>query len=207
MNTNLTETLGPDFSNKIKSSRNLSIEIVLFIIVSILFFWFIVLPKKAVVQTQQDNLDTLQAQESKMANALSQLNKMVSDLNSHRNDVADLDYALPLGERVNSLQQLIQTLADSVNVSVVNIQVADKTDVVVAGDKNLLKDQFGATRTLQVLSGSVSVVGTFSQLEAFLQKIENSGRIMDINSLGIDSGSNGNLSLKITLNSYYLAPY
>lgn len=207
MNVNLIDTIGSNFASKMKSSRNLSIEIVLLIVFSVLFYYFIILPKKAAVDVQNSDLQTLQGQESKMAQALSDLKSLVSGLQNHKDDIAELDEAMPLQNRLNNLQQLIQNLANSLNVAVGNINVSGKSGGIQAGDKALLSNPFGATRTLQTLNASVFVVGSFTQLESFLQKLENNARIMDITSLAIEGGTNGNLNLKVTLNAYYLAPY
>ncbi|HYV33500.1 MAG TPA: type 4a pilus biogenesis protein PilO, partial [Candidatus Limnocylindria bacterium] len=65
---------------------------------------------------------------------------------------------------------------------------------------------YAPTRSLQKLSGTVYVIGTFSQLEAFLRKLENSGRIIDVSDLAIDPGTDGNLNLRVSIASYYFAP-
>ena len=80
-----------------------------------------------------------------------------------------------------------------------------KSDVT-NGDTALLADPFGKPRSLQKLNASVFVTGSFSQLEEFLKKVETSGRIMQVHGLENSPGQQGDLGLKISLDSYYFGP-
>jgi len=131
---------------------------------------------------------------------------MIQTLNSSSNQVADLDQALPLDGNTVNLQILINSLAQSVGVAVTDVEVSGQPNTVVAGDKALLSDPYGATRTLQTLAGNLSVTGSFAQLQAFLQKLETSARLIDVTDLEMDAAAGGNLSLRLGINAYYLAP-
>jgi Tfp pilus assembly protein PilO len=98
-------------------------------------------------------------------------------------------------------------LAQSVGVTIGDITVAAKGDNDWAGDKALLADPFAATRSVQELSGTVYVLGNLDQLTAFLQKIESSGRIIDVSAVSVDPGPEGSLGLRLTVDGYYLSPY
>ncbi len=205
-NVNFTANAKSSLKPKAGSQRNSIMESVLMVAIIGLFWWFVVLPKKAEIATSQASLATLRGQESQMATTLKTLRQLVPQLNANQQQVQQLDEALPLDGNVIRLQLLVQSLAQSVGVSIDSITLSGQTDDVVSGDKSLLDNPYGAQRTLHTLSGSVSVVGSFDQLEAFLEKIENSGRIIDIDSLNITSSTKGELSLQIGVNSYYLAP-
>lgn len=181
-------------------------EAILLLIVCVLFFWFIILPKQSAVNQQKVQLDSLSAQEAEFKANLETLNNLVSQLNSDKQDVSRLDQAIPLNGKTIDLQLLIQSFAQSSGVSVGSINVSGNTTAPVSGDKALINNPYGVTRTLQKLNGSVVVVGTFAQLKAFLQQLEKSGRIMDISSLNIDPASQGNLNMKVVLSAYYFAP-
>jgi Tfp pilus assembly protein PilO len=116
-----------------------------------------------------------------------------------------LDKALPLDGKALRLRFLIEDMARSVGVAIGDVNVLSKGDAI-AGDKKLLANPYAAARSLQKMTASVFVTGTFSQLQFFLHNIENSGRLMDINDLAIEPGSEGNLNLKLGLSAYYLAP-
>ncbi len=197
-------TLGPP--PKPTSSRNAVVEVVLLLLVCALFFWFMILPKSKVINQKQTQLVGLQQQRDDMSKEKDALDKLVTDLGKHSVEVGYLDQALPLDGKTLRLQILIDALAKSVGVTVGDISVSGQKEGPVAGDKNLLANPYGVTRSLQTLHASVYVIGTFNQLNAFLQKVETAGRIMDVTGLSMDAAPLGNLNLKIELNSYYLAP-
>ena len=189
-----------------KSAQNALVEVVLLIVVCGLFTWFIILPKKAEISAKNASLAKVVEQESTVSGDLAKLQSMIQTLNSSSNQVADLDQALPLDGNTVNLQILINSLAQSVGVAVTDVEVSGQPNTVVAGDKALLSDPYGATRTLQTLAGNLSVTGSFAQLQAFLQKLETSARLIDVTDLEMDAAAGGNLSLRLGINAYYLAP-
>jgi len=207
MDANLSKNLNLGLPPQIKNARNSLVELVLLVVVCALFGWFVVLPKKAEVEAKKADLATIQGQESKMADKLAKLKTLVQTLQSSSLQTADLDQALPLDGKITRLKILIDSLANSSGVTVGDVSVSSsKADSVVAGDKGLLANPYGAARTLQKLSGSVYVIGTFDQLKAFLQKLETSARLLDVTELSMDGASDGSLNLKLTISAYYLAP-
>jgi len=186
-------------------SRNSLFEVALLILICGLLTWFVVLPKKAEVDAKQKELDQVKQTQSQVADNLASLQKLAADLKSHPTEVSELDQALPLDGRNINIQLLLQDLAQSSGVTVSDISMGGSAGII-AGDKTLLSNFYGATRKLQKMSGNVKVIGTFSQLETFLHKVEDSGRLMDINQLSIDPASDGNLNMSLTLNAYYYAP-
>lgn len=206
MNINMPKAINIGLPPQIKSSRNSLFEVGLLVIVCALFAWFILLPKKAQVAEKNSEKAKIEDQQSKMAESLKILNLRIQELDSHKQEIANLDDALPLKGKTTYLQILIQSLADSAGVTVGDITISGKGDAVAAGDTELLKNPYGAVRTLQKLSGTVSVIGSFVQLESFLKKIETSGRIMQISGIDIAAGQDNNLNLKVSLDAYYLAP-
>ena len=186
--------------------RNPLAEIILLVVVGVLLFWFIVLPKKAQTQAQKLELDRIKLLSTQTSAKLAKLRELADSLKAHQTEVTLLDKALPLDGKSLRLQLLLEALAKSAGVTVGDININGKGNAVVSGDKDLLKDIYGAQRNPQKLSGSVYVIGNFSQLKAFLQKIESSGRLIDITDLSLDAGQDGNLNMKVAINSYYFAP-
>ena len=118
-----------------------------------------------------------------------------------------VEQARPRNGKTFDLQGVIQNLAASVGVSLDSLNVSNPNQDVIAGNVDLLKNPYGSARILQTISGSILVTGNFSQLEAFLKKIENSDRLMDVTSMEINADKTGQLlSLKLEINAYYLAP-
>ncbi|HYV34008.1 MAG TPA: hypothetical protein VE973_04135 [Candidatus Limnocylindria bacterium] len=206
MDLNINQNPISSFRFNSQGSRNLAIELVLLILFGGLFFWFIVLPKRASITDLEANLSTVQKQQQDISGELNSLKNLANELNNDTADINHLDQALPLNGKTMTLQILAATLAQSVGVTIKDTNAVGPNNQILAGDKALLAKPYGTTRALQKISGSISVLGTFSQLEAFLRKLETSGRLINIGSLTIDSAEDGNLSLKVTMEAYYLAP-
>lgn len=203
----LPKNISIGMPKRASSSRVPLFEVGLLIIVCALFYWFIILPKSAALDAKQAELGKLQEESGKIADSLEKFKALAQNVESHPKEISDLDYALPLDGKITHLQTLIETLAQSVGVTIGDITITSKGDNDWAGDKALLADPFGATRALQQLSGTVYVLGNLDQLTAFLQKLENSGRIIDVSALAVDPGPAGSLGLRLTVDGYYLSPY
>ena len=182
------------------------LEVFLLIVVCALFTWFIILPKKAEVDAKNEELKKAKTQQESIKGDLETLTSRISELKTHKSDVTNLDDAIPLVGKTFNLQLLLGDLAASAGVTVGDISVTGNSSGVAAGDTALLADPFGKPRSLQKLNASVFVTGSFSQLEEFLKKVETSGRIMQVHGLEISPGQQGDLGLKISLDSYYFGP-
>ncbi|MBI5530616.1 MAG: hypothetical protein HY918_03905 [Candidatus Doudnabacteria bacterium] len=202
LNANINLNVPP----QIGRYKNSLVEAVLLLIVSVLFYWFIVSPKNADLAVKKDNLVKIQEQESKLADATQKFEAMVKDLQSHKKEITDLDQALPLEGDQLRMQILLESLANSINVTIGSINVSSQSTAPWSGNKALLADPFAATRTLQTLSGTVFVTGSFDQLVAFLQKLENNGRVINVTAIGLDAGAENKLNLKLSFDAYFLAP-
>lgn len=207
MDIKLTKTPSLTPQPVTNSSRNTLMEVGLLIVICALFFWFIIMPKNASIAAKKQTLSQVQSEENQINQSLTQLQSLVKTLQSNTTQVSELDQALPLSANSVELEILLNNLAQSVGVTVGNISASSATpNNPVSGDTALLANPYGATRTLQKLTASVNVTGTFPQLQAFLQKVETSGRLMDITELEIDSAPNNALSLRVGIDAYYLAP-
>jgi Tfp pilus assembly protein PilO len=206
MNINFSKSTTIGVPGQLKPYRNPFVEITLLIIVCALFGWFIILPKKAQVSAQKAQLAVVTEDESQTAAKLATLQRLVDTLEASGPKVADLDYAMPLDGNTLKLHFLIENLAESVGATVGDISLAGNSEAFAAGDKKLLADFYGPTRTLQKISGSVYVIGSYEQLQAFLGNLETSGRLIDISDIGLDSSSDNGLNMRLTITAYYLAP-
>jgi Tfp pilus assembly protein PilO len=203
----LPKNISIGMPKRASSSRVPLFEVGLLIVVCGLFYWFIIMPKNSALDQKKADLAQLQDESGKIADSLDKFKALAKNVESHPKEIADLDYALPLDGKITHLQTLIETLAQSVGVTIGDITVAAKGDNDWAGDKALLADPFAATRSVQELSGTVYVLGNLDQLTAFLQKIESSGRIIDVSAVSVDPGPEGSLGLRLTVDGYYLSPY
>lgn len=206
MNLAMPKNINIGLPQKIKASRNFIVEIVLLLVFCVLFFWFLVLPKKAEVSAKQDVLEQTLSQQQLADTQLGTLKQLILNLNSHKDEVASLDEAIPLKGNVLELQILMENLANSAGVTVGDISLNASQNGIVAGNTSLLANPYASARSLLQITGSVYVFGNFPQLEAFMKKLENSGRIFDVSSFEVSSGQANNLSLRMSLKAYYFAP-
>lgn len=188
------------------SSRNSLFEVGLLVIICVLFVWFVLLPKKAAVDLKNGDLAKVRQREKQTAGQLAKLQSLIGSLPSNSQNVANLDKAIPLDGNVVRLRLLIQSITQSVGVTVGDINVSGNANGVVAGDTALLANPYGVSRSLKIMDGTIYVMGSFDQLQALLKKLENSGRLIDISALTIDQGSEGSLNMTLGIKAYYLAP-
>ncbi len=187
-------------------SRNSLFEVGLLVIICILFVWFILLPKKAEVDQKNADLAKVQDQENKIASQLTTLQSLINSLPSNSQNIVTLDQVMPLDGNAIRLQLLIQSLAGSVGVTVGSLNVSPAPGGMITGNAALLANPYGVTRSLQTMNGSLYVIGSFGQLQALLKKLENSGRLIDVDTMEIGQGIIGNLTMTLTFKAYYLAP-
>lgn len=207
MDPKLTKNISIGLPPQIKSARNFLIELVLLVVVCVLLGWFVVMPKNAELSLKQDQLAQVQSEQAKTADKLKQLKNIVQTIQANPQQINYLDQALPLDGKIVRFKIFMDALANSAGVVVGDVSVSSgKADETVAGDKTLLANPYGVSRSLQKLSGSVYVIGSFPQLKAFLQKLETSARILDVTDLSLDGAPDGSLNMKLSINAYYLAP-
>lgn len=197
------------------SKRNISIisapamqhsvfEIILLVIVAGLFYWFIVAPKQVKVNAMQNQGSSLEADFNSLEQNEKKFNQAIADMKAHKDDIADLDEALPLDNRATKLQIALGSLTQSSGMVVGDISIAYKNDGVTAGNKDLLANPYKNARKLQRMTTSLDVTGTYDQFQGLLQKLEQSGRILTITGVEIvPTQQNGLLNFKVTLEAYY----
>lgn len=175
----------------------------LLIIIIVLIVWFLILPKRTEVKAQTIKLEDIIKKSSETEGQVELLKNLIKTLNSKTSQVAKLDEALPLVGRTTRLQMLLEGIANSSGISGAEITVTGKGDVIAAGDKNNLENKFEATRKLQKISASITADSSFDKLAVFMRKLEHSGRLLDITSWEIGPGQDGQLEMKLVIDSYY----
>jgi len=187
----------------VKTHEHSLVEIILLIVVIGLFYWFIVMPKKASFDKQRSQLAALQETQASLDDDIANLQKLIAEIRSHPQEIADIDESLPLSGNVLRLNMLLEYLARLTGVTVGDINVAGAGNALDSGNKEKIAHPYAAQRTLQKLSGGMMVTGTFDQLQSFLKKVENNARLINIQGVEISSASEDQLSLKVTLETYY----
>lgn len=184
------------------SFRHSWFEVGLLIVVIGLFYWFLILPKKTQINTLQAQYDQLNTQDQSIENTESKLSQAVSDMRSHPTEVAYLDEALPLDNRVTKLYIALQNITQNSGMTVGDINI-DSPSGDVAGDKDTLANPYAVTRTLQKFTTALTVTGTFDQFQQLLKRIESSGRLLDVTGVNIQPSETDLFQFTISLQAYY----
>ena len=207
MSVNLPQNINLSVPPQIKNYQNYIIEIVLLIIAAALFYFFLITPIQGKISLKQDNLAKIQTEEAKISDTLSKLEKMVREVKNHPQEIAQLDQAIPLDGKTPKLQMLLEKLASSLGVTVGNINIATgAAGEIWAGDKKILDNPYGVSRTPKKMTGSIYIIGNYDQLRSFLEKLEGNGRVFNITEFSLSGGENGNLNLNLSFEVSYLTP-
>ena len=188
-----------------KTPQNKIVEAVLLLIIAILAYWFMIGPKRTAMEAVTTQAETLHKQETDLNTVKSKLNQAIADLKNHPKEVAEMDEALPLDNRVTKLYIVLNDLTQNSGMAVGNISVSYKGSSEMAGNKALLANPYGATRSVQKLTTSLTAVGSFDQFQALLEKIQNSGRLINITAVSVAAGQAGAFNFTLNLEAYYYA--
>ena len=120
--------------------------------------------------------------------------------------ITKLDEALPLNGKIMSLHLIMEKIASDAGVTLDNKSFGAPSDVAIAGNKDLITNLFASKRSLKRITGNVSVKASLAQVQTFIQKLEESGRIFDLVDLRLDSQDQGEMGMSATLNTYYFGP-
>jgi Tfp pilus assembly protein PilO len=163
-------------------------QIILMLIVIVLFSWFLFKPKLTTVIENRKVLTAAKSQLASVDNEKRELNRLVQQLQSASSEVKLTEEALPLSGRTSKPHILLDSLAKSSGMVVVQITPDDTDNIISAGNKAVLADPYKAARALNESMYTVSVTGTIDQFKNYLQLLETNGRVLDISTLEIVGG-------------------
>lgn len=192
------------FVPKMTPERGHFTEIGLLAIIIILFSWFVLKPKVIALAQLKNEQQAIEQQQASVADQKNQLLELVSKLESSSTDLAILDEALPLNSRLTTMAVLTDNLAKSNGMSVASIAVdgAESSKAIVAGDKATLTDPYKVERKLNTATVLITTSGTLEQFVGFLNAIENSTRVMDVQTIDISGQEQGQLLFKVKVRGY-----
>lgn len=182
------------------------IEMVLLIVIIGLFYFFVVSPKNAELATVTTKVDALKLEQSKIESQKKALEGFIKDMKSSPEAIARLNEALPLNGKVLAVNLIAEKLISESGVSSDSLSFAAGTDAPAAGNRDLILNPYSTQRNLKKITGAVSVKGQFGQVQTFLEKLEESGRIFDISDLQISVDGQNIVHMSVTLATYYFAP-
>jgi len=182
--------------------QHTAFEVVLFIVVIALFWWFLIIPKQKDNNTLEADFKDLQGQEQRLRDNKQKLTAAIADVNSHKPELDIMDEALPLDNRVSKLYITLDALTQNTGMTVGNISIAFSGNDPMAGNKAALTSPYTVKRKVQKLTSTLNVIGTFDQFQTFLQKLETSGRLINVTSVDIDNGTEGKTDFNVSLEAY-----
>ncbi len=186
-----------------KQAQNPLFQSILILIVLALFSWFILIPKFNSYSEKSKILSTTENQLAQIESDEIELNQLISKLESSENQIKLVDEALPLSSRPTQLSLLFENYATSSGMQVSQINISDETisSAPAAGNKPVLEDPYGAKRALKVVGVSITTSGNIEQFKNFLQLVESSGRIVDVENMDVNSGD-GTTKFTVKLKTY-----
>ncbi len=190
-------------TSKATGKSHTAFEAILFLVVIGLFYWFIISPKQDSIKAIEVQYDHLKQQEALIQKSKKDLNQALSDLKNHPQEISQMDEALPLDNRVSKLYIALSSLTEGSGMTVGNINISYGGAAPMAGDKSVLTDPYGQKRSVQKLTTTLTISGTFDQFQALLEKLQNSGRIINMNSLNVASNQGGIYDFSVNLEAYY----
>lgn len=184
--------------------RNSLFEVVILLVVVVLLVVFVLRPKYNTTKVKAKELATAQNQYKTVENDKQTMVKLIERLHNSKDDIALVDQALPLQGRITSLDLLVDNLVSTAGMQLASIESDESNSGVVAGDKKLLADPYGASRTLHTTIANITVTGPVEQFRQLLKLIETNSRLMDVDSISISKSDV--IVYKIRLKAYYYAP-
>jgi Tfp pilus assembly protein PilO len=170
--------------------RNPMLQAVLMIVIVVLFGWFVLSPKYASNSETRDQLSQVKSQRANLEADQQELNRLIAQLESSDEEIKILDEALPLSGRPTRIAILIETFARNSALLVEQLNITGLEEAIASGDKAMLADPYKPGRELRTIDVTVGVTGNTEQFRNFLQLLEQSGRIIDVESLSVTSEEN-----------------
>lgn len=187
-----------------KNDRNHFIEIGLLAIIIVLFSWFVLKPRFIAFSVNKKELNKLQEDQKMIAQNKEKLLALIKDLDGQPQASATLDEALPLESRITTVAVLADSLAkaNGLQVATMSLDGAETSKTVVAGQKEVLADPFEAQRKLNSATILMTTSGTLEQFVGFLNALENSTRIVDVQTIDISPQETEELLFKVKIKGY-----
>lgn len=181
-------------------------EMIILLLVAALFYWFILIPKTVEVKEKKQRIGKLQEQSAKLSGQLDKLSVLAAQLNNNAQDITKLDESLPLHPRTTWLYLLMENMVASSGMTLSSLTVSNIEDSIAGGDSTLMKNVFATKRQIKKTNANLALTGTAVQFEAFLKRLENNARIMDVKVLEINSSGDELLDFRLSFDAYYFAP-
>lgn len=186
-----------------KNSLQFSLtEVFLLIVLIGLFSWFLVLPKWDAYALQKEKSIQLTEDKNKIEGQASDLKDSIQVMEKNKESFSKLDEALPLNTYPTTLYILFDEMTQTADVVIRNLSIDDRQDRVFASDKEMQKNPYKIPRNVKKVSGSLEASGDFAKLQAFLEKIEKTNRLIKVTSVEYEREQGDKLLMRIIFETY-----
>ncbi len=184
-----------------KQLRSPMLQSVLLIVIIVLFGWFILQPKYASTKASRAELDSFKQQQATLEADREELNRLINKLEDSEDEIKLVDEAVPLKTRATEISVLIESYSRATGLLLSQLNITGLEKFIAAGDKESLENPYAPGRDLQTADVQVVVTGSIDQFRNFLQLLETSGRIIDVDNLEVTSTSEG-VTFRLRMKTY-----
>ena len=194
----------PTFSSLSTSQQvqNPMLQAILIIIVLVVFGWFILGPKYTQTMQTREELAAITEQRENLEADQAELNSLIAELEDSSEQVEILDEAVPLTGRPTRVSLLIESFAQNTGLVLSQLGVGQPDEFIASGNKAVLEDPYKPNRSLATIDVNISAIGSIEQFRNFLILLEQSGRIIDVESLSVSAGSDNNEAYNLRVKTY-----
>lgn len=195
----MTPTLNP---NQIQIKKTTSGTFVICLVISLAIIFLLLMPKmkqysanKGAYAAAQASYDTVKAQQN-------EVEALYIKIRNQKADLAKVDLALPNKSDISSVYALMERFAKSANLSLSSVQGVDDADKP-PGEKTVA-DANPLSPSLGIITVNIQVTGSVEGFVQMLAAIEQSLRLVDVQSIDITQDKDQqDLSFRTTFKTYY----
>ncbi|MDB4939848.1 MAG: hypothetical protein JWO40_273 [Candidatus Doudnabacteria bacterium] len=189
------------------------------IILAVVLTFFLVWPKYgqykdslAAKDNNQQSLDLIKSQQA-------QVTTLYSKLQASSADLKKIDVAIPTGVDIPAVYAYLESMAQSLNLGSITLQGKDENEVLdqgnvvgvsgapVSGGPTSIgtgAPKSNLPASLGAIDLTMTVTGSYQNFVTFLGKIQNSLRLIDVQSIDVTSSEGKpDLSFSIAMKTYY----
>ncbi|HMQ01690.1 MAG TPA: hypothetical protein PKD79_01310 [Candidatus Doudnabacteria bacterium] len=181
--------------------QNPILQAILLLAFTGLFGWFILAPKFTANDVTRTELAELKTQRQNLEADQVELNRLIAQMQTAQDDIRLVDEAVPLSSRPTKIAVLIEAYARNSALTLKQLNIDGLDEHISAGNKDLADNQFGGNRALATINVTANVSGNIEQFRNFLQLLEQSGRIIDVDSMIVSSDEEA-IQFNIRLKTY-----
>ncbi|MGE5393017.1 MAG: type 4a pilus biogenesis protein PilO [Candidatus Saccharibacteria bacterium] len=171
-----------------------TISVILFVLILVVGYFF-VYPQWSKVSTKRAELSNLKTENAELKKSNEEITTFVNSYKNYTEEQALAKSVLPLkDDGMDSAIRSLNAIAQTSNISIVNINVAPK-----ANDRKVL-----AENGIEPIDLNLNMIGTYPAFNYFLQLLHQNTRLFDVLSVDMKAGNmNEVLAFQVRVRTYY----